>query len=186
MSTTTVSSYKNGTPWAECVEFDPWYEEMLPQKAMRPAKWSFDDVRPVLEELQTSDRSRGCSLVHKDITGTAGTVPGISLTFNVLAPHEHFRFHRHNYAVAYYYVNGQGYSILDEEGVDREESRIYWKEGDVVAVPPWALHAHVSERDEPVIQLAIHDLPDLAFKRNLLIEDPLGNELKHVVRDGGD
>ena len=74
-------------------------------------------------------------------------------------------------------------TIIDDDGIDREEHRQYWKAGDVTVSPAWSNHAHVCTSTEPALQIAIHDFPELCFKRNMMSEDPDGHEnLRHMVK----
>ncbi len=178
---------KEGFNWCEMVDVDTWVSRLL-QPDTRPGKWSWENVQKVIgvqgpDNRRNSDQRRGCTLLNADIKGTAGTVPGIALTFAVILPGEFLDFHRHNYFAVYYWVKGDGYTVIDDDSMDREEHRIYWKTGDVVTVPAWQNHAHKSLSKEPIIQLAIHDVPELAFKRNFLSEDPAGHQhLRHMVK----
>jgi hypothetical protein len=53
----------------------------------------------------------------------------------------------------------------------------------VTISPAWVNHAHVCTSREPALQLAIHDFPELCFRRAMLSEDPDGHEnLRHMVK----
>jgi gentisate 1,2-dioxygenase len=178
---------KNGFEWCELIDVDTLVGRLL-QPDTRPAKWSGDDIRKAMGEFTAdnrrhSDQRRGVTLVNNDITGTAGATPSISLTFQPILPGETLDFHRHNYVAIYYYIEGEGYTIIDDDGIDREEHRQYWKAGDVTVSPAWSNHAHVCTSAEPALQIAIHDFPELCFKRNMMSEDPDGHEnLRHMVK----
>jgi gentisate 1,2-dioxygenase len=178
---------KNGFNWCEIVDLDTLVGRLI-QPDTRPGKWSGEDIKRALglynyENRRHSDQRRGITLVNNDIAGTAGTSPGISISFQPLLPGEREDFHRHNYVAIYYWVQGEGYTVIDDDGIDREEHRIYWKGGDVVSAPAWCNHSHVCTGTEPAIQLAIHDFPELCFKRAMLSEDPDGAQyLRHMVK----
>ena len=149
---------KNGFEWCELIDVDTLVGRLL-QPDTRPAKWSGDDIRKAMGEFTAdnrrhSDQRRGVTLVNNDITGTAGATPSISLTFQPILPGETLDFHRHNYVAIYYYVEGEGYTIIDDDGIDREEHRQYWKAGDVTVSPAWSNHAHVCTSTEPALQIA--------------------------------
>lgn len=178
---------EDGFDWCEMVDVDTWLGRAL-QPDVRPGKWSWENIQKVLgiqgaDNRRNEDQRRGCTLVNTDIVGTSGVLPSVSITFAVILPGERLDFHRHNYFALYYWVKGEGYTVIDDDSIDREEHRLYWKTGDVVTAPAWCNHAHVSLSDEPVVQLAVHDVPEMAFKRTFLSEDPVGHEhLRHMVR----
>ena len=178
---------ENGFDWCEIVDIDSFVGRLL-QPDTRPAKWSGDDIRRAMgyfneENRRHSDQRRGVTLVNNDIAGSAGASPGISLSFQPILPGETLDFHRHNYIAIYYWIEGEGYTVIDDDGIDREEHRQYWKAGDVTTSPAWSNHAHVCTSETPALQLAIHDFPELCYKRAMLSEDPDGHEnLRHMVK----
>ena len=178
---------ENGFDWCEIVDIDTFVGRLL-QPDTRPAKWSGDDIRRAMgyfneENRRHTDQRRGVTLVNNDIAGSAGASPGISLSFQPILPGETLDFHRHNYIAIYYWIEGEGYTVIDDDGIDREEHRQYWKAGDVTTSPAWSNHAHVCTSDTPALQLAIHDFPELCYKRAMLSEDPDGHEnLRHMVK----
>lgn len=178
---------ENGFDWCEIVDIDTFVGRLL-QPDTRPAKWSGDDIRRAMgyfneENRRHSDQRRGVTLINNDIAGSAGASPGISLSFQPILPGETLDFHRHNYIAIYYWIEGEGYTVIDDDGIDREEHRQYWKAGDVTTSPAWSNHAHVCTSDTPALQLAIHDFPELCYKRAMLSEDPDGHEnLRHMVK----
>ena len=178
---------ENGFDWCEVIDIDSFVGKLL-QPDLRPGKWSGDDIRSAMgmftkENRRHNDQRRGVTLNHKDLVGSAGLSPGISISFQPILPGEKLAFHRHNYVAIYYWIEGEGYTANDDEGIDREETRVYWKAGDVTTSPAWVNHAHVCTSDEPAFQMAIHDFPELCYKRAMLSEDPNGHEnLRHMVK----
>ncbi len=135
------------------------------------------------ENRRHTDQRRGITLVNKDLEGSAGATPTISISFQPILPGERLDFHRHNYIALYYWVEGEGYTVIDDDNMDREEHRQYWKAGDVTTSPAWSNHAHVCTSDEPALQLAIHDFPLLCYMRAMFSEDPDGHaNLRHMVK----
>ena len=178
---------ENGFDWCEVVDIDSFVGKLL-QPDLRPGKWSGDDIRRAMglytkENRRHDDQRRGVTLNHRDLVGSAGLSPGISVSFQPILPGEKLAFHRHNYVAIYYWIEGEGYTANDDDGIDREETRVYWKAGDVTTSPAWVNHAHVCTSDEPALQMAIHDFPELCYKRAMLSEDPDGHEnLRHMVK----
>ncbi len=177
---------ENGYDWCEVVDIDTFVGHLI-QPDMRPAKWSGEDIRKAMgfftkENRRHSDQRRGVTLMHKDLQGSAGATPSISVSFQPILPGETLDFHRHNYVAIYYWIEGEGYTVVADDGIDREEHRVYWKPGDVTTSPAWSNHAHVCTSEVPAFQLAIHDFPELCYKRIMMSEDPDGHEhLRHMV-----
>ena len=178
---------KNGFDWCEIVDIDSFVGKLL-QPDTRPAKWAGDDIKKAMgaynkENRRHTDQRRGITLVNKDLEGSAGATPTISISFQPILPGERLDFHRHNYIALYYWVEGEGYTVIDDDNMDREEHRQYWKAGDVTTSPAWSNHAHVCTSDEPALQLAIHDFPLLCYMRAMLSEEPDGHaNLRHMVK----
>jgi len=178
---------KDGYPWCEILDIDTFVGRLI-QPDIRPGKWSGDQIREAMghftkENRRHADQRRGVTLVNNDLTGSAGLTPTISLSFQPILPGETLAFHRHNYVAIYYWIEGEGYTVNDEDGIDREEHRIYWKAGDVTTSPAWINHAHVCTSETPALQLAIHDFPELCYKRAMVSEDPAGREnFRHMVK----
>ena len=178
---------QKGYPWCEIYDIDSFVGKLL-QPDLRPGKWSGDDIMEAIgvfnaDNRRHNDQRRGVTLNHGDLQGSAGMSPTISISFQPILPGEKLEFHRHNYVAIYYWIRGEGYTANDDEGIDREETRIYWKAGDVTMSPAWVNHAHVCTSDEPAVQMAIHDFPELCYKRVMLSEDPDGHEnLRHMVK----
>lgn len=178
---------KNGYDWCEIVDIDSYVDRLL-QPDIRPAKWSGEDIRKAMgnftaENRRHADQRRGVTLCNNDLQGSAGASPGISISFQPILPGERLEFHRHNYVALYYWIEGEGYTCNDDDGIDRPETRVTWKAGDVTTSPAWVNHAHVCTSEEPAFQMAIHDFPELCYKRAMLSEDPDGHQyLRHMVK----
>ncbi len=178
---------EKGHNWCEIVDIDTYVGRVL-QPDIRPAKWSGEDIRRAMGEFtpenrRDSNQRRGVILVNNDVGTTVGASPSVSIQFQPMLPGEKLDFHRHTYLAIYYWVEGEGYTVVDDDNIDRPEHRTYWKAGDVTSAPAWANHAHVVTSDTPVLQLAVHDFPDLCAKRVMMSEDPDGHEnLRHMVK----
>jgi gentisate 1,2-dioxygenase len=73
----------------------------------------------------------------------------------MLRPGEHTKAHRHTGSAVYYIAKGQGMTIIDGK-------QFNWRQGDIIALPPWALHEHAnaSAKDDAVL-FSIQDAPVL-------------------------
>jgi gentisate 1,2-dioxygenase len=73
----------------------------------------------------------------------------------LLRPGEHTKAHRHTGSAVYHVVNGEGFTIIDGQ-------RFNWSKGDIIALPPWALHEHAnSSENAAAVLFSIQDLPVL-------------------------
>ena len=120
---------ENGYDWCEVVDIDSFVGHLI-QPDMRPAKWSGEDIRKAMgsftkDNRRHSDQRRGVTLMHKELQGSAGATPSISGSFPPILPGERLDFHRHNYVAIYYWIEGEGYTVVADDGIDREEHRIY-------------------------------------------------------------
>jgi gentisate 1,2-dioxygenase len=87
---------------------------------------------------------------------TAGPVmPTMACWAQLLRPREHTKAHRHTGSAVYYVVQGEGMTIIDGQ-------RFSWSKGDIIALPPWALHEHAnSSTSEDAVLFSIQDVPVL-------------------------
>jgi len=82
-------------------------------------------------------------------------LPTMSCWIQMLRPDKRLKAHRHTGSAVYYVAQGAGETIID--GV-----RFAWGRGDVIVLPPWALHEHAntSSRDAAIL-FSIQDRPVL-------------------------
>jgi gentisate 1,2-dioxygenase len=87
---------------------------------------------------------------------TGGPVlPTMACMIQLLRPSEHTTAHRHTGSAVYHVVQGKGCTIIDGQRFD-------WQKGDILAVPPWALHEHAnSSTSADAVLFSIQDLPVL-------------------------
>ena len=87
---------------------------------------------------------------------TGGSVlPTMACWIQLLRPSEHTKAHRHTGSAVYYVVKGSGMTVIDGQRFD-------WTKGDIIALPPWAVHEHAngSASDDAVL-FSIQDAPVL-------------------------
>jgi gentisate 1,2-dioxygenase len=87
---------------------------------------------------------------------TGGTVlPTMACYLQLIRPGEQLRAHRHTGSAVYYVERGKGETVIDGE-------RFVWGQGDVMVVPPWALHEHANtSASDDAILFSIQDTPVL-------------------------
>jgi gentisate 1,2-dioxygenase len=104
---------------------------------------------------------------------TGGPVmPTMSCRVQLLRPAEHTKAHRHTGSAVYHVVSGAGKTIIDGQ-------LFSWSKGDILALPPWALHEHAntSNSDDAVL-FSIHDTPVLQAL-GLYYEETLADNAGH-------
>jgi gentisate 1,2-dioxygenase len=73
----------------------------------------------------------------------------------MLRPNEHTKAHRHTGSAVYYAVKGEGMTIIDG-------TKFTWRKGDIIALPPWAVHEHANSSGlEDAVLFSIQDAPVL-------------------------
>ena len=61
-------------------------------------------------------------------------------------------------------------------------TRYSYKKGDTIVCPAWAYHEHQATGDEDTIMYVCQDMTEMAAKRTLLLEEPVGvQNLRHMV-----
>jgi gentisate 1,2-dioxygenase len=91
---------------------------------------------------------------YLDPTTGRSVVPAVGCYLQMLRPGVRTRAHRETSSAVYHVVAGTGFTEVD--GVRHE-----WSEGDFLAVPPRALHAHGNTGRAPAILYSLQDVPML-------------------------
>tara|TARA_B100000686_G_scaffold288282_1_gene314285 strand:+ start:365 stop:967 length:603 start_codon:yes stop_codon:yes gene_type:complete len=147
---------------------------------VRGCKWEGDEWKKVLgklgkDPLRHAER-RFVALVNEDHGDLAGASPGIFIGILMVHPGEHVPNHRHNSVAIYHYLQGTGRTTV--EGTPYE-----FKPGDTIVCPAWAYHEHEAYGDEDALIYTVQDMPDMAAKRTLFFEEPMGLEnVRHMVQ----
>lgn len=97
----------------------------------------------------------GIALEYRHSQTGGPVMPTMACLAQLLRPGEHTKAHRHTGSAVYYIVQGQGATIIDGQ-------RFNWSKGDIVTLPPWALHEHRnSSTNADAVLFSIQDLPVL-------------------------
>lgn len=147
---------------------------------VRGCKWEAEDWQETLEELGKDPirhaERRFVSLVNEDHGDLAGASPGIFIGIQLIHPGELVPNHRHNSVAIYHYLQGTGFTTV-------EGTRYSYKKGDTIVCPPWAYHEHEATGDEDTIMYVCQDMTEMAAKRTLFFEEPVGVEnVRHMVQ----
>lgn len=156
------------------------YFQRVRHTDIRGCKWEAEDWQEKLTELGKDPirhaERRFVALTNEDHGDLAGASPGIFIGIQLIHPGELVPNHRHNSVAVYHYLQGTGFTTV--EGV-----RYSFKKGDTIVCPPWAYHEHEATGDEDVIMYVAQDMPDMAAKRTLFFEEPVGVEnVRHMVQ----
>lgn len=156
------------------------YFKRVRHGATRSCKWAAEDWQKTLgalgkDPLRHAER-RFVSLINEDHGDLAGASPGIFIGIQLIHPGEHVPNHRHNSVAIYHYLQGTGFTTV--EGV-----RYPYQRGDTIVCPAWAYHEHEATGGEDTIMYVVQDMPEMAAKRTLFFEEPVGPEnLRHMVQ----
>ena len=87
---------------------------------------------------------------------TGGPVlPTMGCWIQLLRPGERAKAHRHTGSAVYHVVQGEGATVIDGQC-------FAWTKGDMIALPPWALHEHANtSKSEDALLFSIQDKPVL-------------------------
>lgn len=156
------------------------YFKRVRHTAVRGCKWDGEEMLALLQELGKDPlrhaERRFVSLINEDHGELAGAAPGIFIGIQLIHPGEHVPNHRHNSVAIYHYLQGTGVTTV--EGVPYP-----YKKGDTVVCPAWAYHEHEATGDEDTIMYVCQDMPEMAAKRTLFFEEPVGVEnVRHMVQ----
>ena len=156
------------------------YFKRVRHTQVRGGKWAAEDWQALLADLGKDPirhaERRFVSLINEDHGDLAGASPGIFIGIQMIHPGEVVPNHRHNSVAIYHYLQGEGVTTV--EGVPYG-----YKKGDTVVCPPWAYHEHRAAGSEDTIMYVCQDMPEMAAKRTLFFEEPVGAEnVRHMVQ----
>lgn len=164
---------------ARVISADEYFQRVR-HTAVRGCKWPAEEWQELLGELGKDPirhaERRFISLINEDHGDLAGASPGIFIGIQMIHPGEVVPNHRHNSVAIYHYLQGTGFTTV--EGV-----KYSFKKGDTIVCPAWAYHEHEATGDEDTIMYVAQDMPDMAAKRTLFFEEPMGLEnVRHMVQ----
>jgi uncharacterized RmlC-like cupin family protein len=105
---------------------------------------------------------REFELINWEMRGKGAKTSFLSLSDNTIAAHissfevgTYKKAHRHGAGAHVVMLDGEGYSLLWEDGKERE--RVEWHAGTMFAPPEWWYHQHFNTGSEPARYLAIRN-----------------------------
>jgi len=119
--------------------------------------YSWEQTWQALNSMREQEGSPfdGIALEYRHPQTGGPVMPTMACLAQLLRPGEHTKAHRHTGSAVYYVVQGQGATIIDGQ-------RFNWTKGDIVALPPWALHEHLNaSANADAVLFSIQDLPVL-------------------------
>ena len=119
--------------------------------------YSWKETWQALDAMRAQEGSLfdGIALEYRHPQTGGPVMPTMACLAQLLRPGEHTQAHRHTGSAVYYVVQGQGATIIDGQ-------RFNWTKGDIVALPPWALHEHLNaSANADAVLFSIQDLPVL-------------------------
>jgi gentisate 1,2-dioxygenase len=141
--------------------------------------YSWDQTWKALDGLrgQAGSEFDGISLEYRHPHTGGSVLPTMSCRIQLLRPNEHTKAHRHTGSAVYHVVQGQGETIIDGNS-------FAWRKGDIITLPPWALHEHRnSSAKADAVLFSIQDAPVLNAL-NLYYEEALGDNGGHQTVTG--
>jgi gentisate 1,2-dioxygenase len=119
--------------------------------------YSWGGTREALNALRDHEGSPfdGIGLEYRHPQTGGPVMPTMGCWAQLLRPGEHTKAHRHTGSAVYHIVKGEGFTIIDGK-------RFTWSKGDIIALPPWALHEHANtSATEDAVLFSIQDMPVL-------------------------
>ena len=119
--------------------------------------YSWEHTSAALNALRKHDGSPfdAIALEYRHPQTGGSVMPTMACCAQMLRPNEHTKAHRHTGSAVYYVVKGEGMTIIDG-------TQFTWRKGDIIALPPWALHEHANSSGlEDAVLFSIQDAPVL-------------------------
>lgn len=119
--------------------------------------YPWEETWKALDALRGHEGSAfdGIALEYRHPQTGGPVMPTMSCCVQLLRPGEQTAAHRHTGSAIYHVVKGAGRTIIDGQCFD-------WRRGDIIALPPWALHEHASaSASEDAVLFSIQDTPVL-------------------------
>ncbi len=130
-----------------------WVKER--PKASPLLLYSWTETRKALDALRGQEGSPfdGIALEYRHPQTGGSVMPTMACCIQLLRPGEQTKAHRHTGSAVYHVAKGEGRTIIDGQCFN-------WRQGDILALPPWALHEHAnSSASDDAVLFSIQDTP---------------------------
>ena len=130
-----------------------WIKEKVQSSPLLLYSW--DQTWQALSDLRDREGSPydGIALEYRHPQTGGPILPTMACMVQMFRPMEHTSAHRHTGSAVYHVVRGEGYTVIDGK-------RFNWSKGDIIALPPWALHEHANTSNtEDAVLFSIQDAP---------------------------
>lgn len=133
-----------------------------PRSRCAPAKWTYDEIRPFIEEageiITAKEAERRVLILENPaIPGEARITNTLYAGLQLVKPGEVAPCHRHTQSALRFIVDGDGaYTAVDGE-------KTLLRPGDFVITPSWTWHDHGNESDRPMVWLDGLDIPLIQY-----------------------
>jgi gentisate 1,2-dioxygenase len=126
-----------------------------PDPATNPLHYRWDDAWAQLRYYLTlpADPHDGAMLRYAGRDG-GFTLPTVDCRLQALAPHLETEPHRHSSATAYYVLEGQGRTVVND-------AELVWEAGDAFVLPAWTWHSHHNRGPETAVLFSADERPTL-------------------------
>src|SRR5438105_128499 len=116
--------------------------------------YSWDQTAEALHELRSRDGSpyEGIALEYTNPQTGGPVMPTMSCRVQLIRKGEKLKARRVTGSSVFHVVQGKGRTVIEGKTFD-------WEQGDIIALPSWALHAHENRGTEDAILFSISDRP---------------------------
>lgn len=148
MSRPSIPNVPAGEP-ENAVFLDYSGRPFVEYRPLQPVLVKGEQIEAEIERLCSGsfEGSRRSVIAHPGLLDSGSLYPACTVSLNVLLPGERTRPHRHNSAVVNFGLRGSGTSIVGGRTIG-------WDKYDTFTTPPWTIHQHVNETDEPVVRIS--------------------------------
>ena len=143
--------------YLENLAMDPYDGDAQPVRTGPPARhlhyrWETAYAALLRRAAEPSDPFDDVIVEYREPGTGRPVVPALGCYLQMLRPGVRTQPHRETSSAVYHVVAGRGFTVIDDERYD-------WREGDFLAVPPRALHAHANEGASAAILYSVQDVP---------------------------
>ncbi len=141
-----------------------------PRASGQAPLWRWNVVRPFLQEARTIVSAeeagrRALVLENPAFAGKAKATPTLHAAIQTVKGHETAPPHRHSQSALRFVLESQGgYTMVDGH-------RLEMRRGDFVITPPWSVHSHGNDADQPASWLDVLDVPLAGFLETGFFEE---------------